>query len=97
VEKLLETAKSMFAIMQAGRNPESLSANFKTGLIPASKLVKLAFIVADLRSNRNLHKKRIWNPEQLEAIKVWVAANKSKLDTLFFVSSVVFSHGSPQI
>jgi len=96
-KKLLETAKSMFAIMQAGRNPESLSANFKTGFDTCFKVGKAGFIVADLRSNRNLHKKRIWNPEQLEAIKAWVAANKSKLDTLFFVSSVVFSHGSPQI
>jgi phosphodiesterase/alkaline phosphatase D-like protein len=96
-KELLETAKSMFALMQAARNPEPLSKDFETGFDTCFKVGKAGFIVADLRSNRNLRKRRIWNPEQLEAIKAWVAANKSEMETLFFVSSVVFSHGSPQI
>src|SRR5207244_8629250 len=34
---------------------------------------------------------------QLESIRRWVEANKNVLDVLFFVSTVVFSHGSPEI
>ncbi len=96
-EELLKTAKSMFATMQAVRNPEPLSRNFETGFDTCFKVGKAGFVVADLRSNRNLRQKRIWNCDQLNAIKEWVAANRSDLETLFFVSSVVFSHGSPRI
>jgi phosphodiesterase/alkaline phosphatase D-like protein len=106
---LFETAKEMFRIMQASRNPEPLSKNFADGFDTCFKVGKAGFVVADLRSNRNIRqfnkicdgKKvwigQIWLPTQLDAIKKWVATNKKDLDTLFFVSSVVFSHGAPLV
>lgn len=94
---LFGTAKEMFRIMQASRNPDPLSRNFETGFDTCFTVGKAGFVVADLRSNRNVRIKRIWKCEQLEAIKAWVAKNKKDLHTLFFVSSVVFSHGDPEI
>lgn len=106
---LFETAKEMFRIMQASRNPDPPSKNFINGFDTCFKVGKAGFVVADLRSNRNIRqfyetcggKKvwigQIWDPQQLRAIKDWVADNKKDLDTLFFVSSVVFSHGAPLV
>jgi hypothetical protein len=60
-------------------------------------------VVADLRSNRNVRggatikEGVIWLPQQLQAIKKWIEANRQDLDTLFFVSTVVFSHGAPSV
>jgi hypothetical protein len=94
---LFGTAKEMFRIMQASRNPDPLSKNFENGFDTCFTVGKAGFVVADLRSNRNVKKYRMWKCEQLEAIKTWVANNKQDLHTLFFVSSVVFSHGDPEI
>lgn len=94
---LFGTAKEMFRIMQASRNPDPLSQNFENGFDTCFTVGKAGFVVADLRSNRNLRKYRLWKSEQLDAIKTWVANNKQDLHTLFFVSSVVFSHGAPLI
>jgi hypothetical protein len=94
---LFDTAKEMFRIMQASRNPDPLSKNFETGFDTCFTVGKAGFVVADLRSNRNVRKHQMWKCEQLEAIKAWVAKNKSELHTLFFISSVVFSHGDPKI
>lgn len=95
--RLFQTAREMFALMQASRNPDPLSPNFAGGFDTCFRVGKAGFVFADLRSNRNVKKKKVWDPEQLEAIKTWVATNKHHLHTLFFVSSVVFSHGAPKI
>ena len=106
---LFETAKEMFRIMQASRNPDPLSRNFASGFDTCFKVGKAGFVVADLRSNRNIRRfykicnrkkvwiGQIWSPEQLESIRNWIATNKKDLDTLFFISSVVFSHGAPLV
>jgi hypothetical protein len=105
--RLLETAKGMFGIMQASRNPEPLAKNF--GFDTCFRVGKAGFVIADLRSNRNIRqfyetregKKvwigQVWLPQQLDAIKKWIDVERDKLDTLFFVSSVVFSHGAPSV
>jgi len=106
---LFGTAREMFQIMQASRNPDPLSKDFADGFDACFKVGRAGFVVADLRSNRNIRYSRgirdgkeawigrIWRPEQLQAIKNWIQANKKDLDTLFFVSSVVFSHGAPVV
>lgn len=94
---LFESAKGVFKVMQAQRNPDPLSPNYERGFDFCFRVGKAAFVVADLRSNRNKRIKQIWDPRQLEEIREWVQDNKSEFDTLFFVSSVVFSHGSPDI
>jgi hypothetical protein len=131
-QALFETAKAMFRIMQASRNPEPLSKDFSEGFDTCFRVGGAAFAVADLRSNRNsraiektvdgktTYEGRIWLPEQMEAIRSWINAERLKdaqrledaksqgdekvkeaeratLDTLFFVSSVVFSHDAPVI
>lgn len=108
-KELFGTAKEMFRIMQATRNPDPLSVGFAQGFDNCFRVGTAGFVVADLRSNRNsrqiknaangktTYEGRIWLPEQLDAIRNWVNANKQDIDTLFFVSSVVFSHGSPAI
>jgi alkaline phosphatase D len=94
---LFEAASSVFKQMQAARNPDPLSPDYKDGLDFCFKVGGAGFVVADLRSNRNVSEQRIWKPEQLENIRRWVEANNQNLHTLFFVSTVVFSHGAPQI
>ena len=108
-KKLFDTAKEMFRIMQAARNPDPLSSDFSRGFDTCFTVGRAGFAVADLRSNRKsrelkdtvngkiVYEGRIWLPEQMEGIRSWVKANKSEIDTLFFVSSVVFSHSAPQI
>jgi len=108
-KELFETAKHTFRLMQASRNPDPLSQEFATGFDTCFKVGKAGFVIADLRTNRNIRKfhkisngkkvwmGQIWLPEQLNAIKGWIAANRQDLDTLFFVSSVVFSHGAPAV
>ncbi len=94
---LFEAAQSVFKLMQAGRNPDPPSEDFKSGFDTCFKIGRAGFAVADLRSNRNVRRGRVWLPEQLDAIKNWVEENKADIDTFFFVSPVVFSHGAPQI
>jgi len=106
---LFNAAKDMFRIMQASRNPDPLSNDFALGFDTCFSVGRAGFVMADLRSHRNVRAfrrtengksefaGRIWLPEQLQLIKDWVAANRKSLDTLFFVSPVVFSHGAPQI
>jgi phosphodiesterase/alkaline phosphatase D-like protein len=104
---LLGTAKEMFALMQASRNPAQLAP--ESGFDTCFRVGKAGFVLADLRSSRNIRHAseyvngektwvgRIWKPEQLEAIKKWIDRERNNLDTLFFVSTVVFSHGAPSI
>jgi hypothetical protein len=103
---LFETAREMFTLMQASRNPPPLFNGYSSGFDTCFRIGKAGFVIADLRSNRNVRFKiddkgnyegRIWLPEQRQAIRNWVEANKEHIDTLFFVSSVVFSHGAPQV
>ncbi len=108
-KELFETAKGMFRIMQASRNPDQPSNEFDKGFDACFKVGRAGFAIADLRSNRNVRKDKefvdgklnyigqIWRPEQKQAIANWVTANKEHIDTLFFVSSVVFSHGAPTV
>jgi len=105
-EALFKTAKEMFKIMQASRNPDPPSSDFCEGFDTCFLVGRAGFAIADLRSNRKSrmvknvdgkYEGRIWLPEQMEAISNWVEANKKDLDTLFFVSSVVFSHDAPLI
>lgn len=46
---LFGTAKEMFRIMQASRNPDPLSKNFENGFDTCFKVGKAGFLVADLR------------------------------------------------
>jgi hypothetical protein len=105
-KELFATASEMFKLMQASRNPAPLFDGFSKGFDTCFKVGKAGFVLADLRTNRNRrftidedgeYEGRIWLPEQLDAIERWVNENKQDIDTLFFVSSVVFSHGAPQI
>lgn len=107
--ELFNAAKDMFRIMQASRNPDPLSNDFELGFDTCFRVGRAGFVMADLRSHRNVRafKKtengksvfegRIWLPEQLQLIRDWIAANRKNLDTLFFISPVVFSHGAPQV
>lgn len=95
--RLFETAKQAFQHMQASRNPEPLSKDYKTGFDTCFKIGRSGFALVDLRSNRNVRKKQIWLEEQFEAMKSWVEANRNDIDTFFFTTPVVFSHGSPRI
>jgi hypothetical protein len=100
---LFGTAKEMFRIMQASRNPAPVAANYSTGFDTCFKVGKAGFVVADLRTNRNIRggattkEGLIWLPQQRQAIRNWINNNRSELHTLFFVSSVVFSHGAPSV
>lgn len=106
---LFNAAKDLFRIMQASRNPEPLSPGFAKGFDTCFNVGRAGFVLADLRSHRNVrafkstvngkteYEGQIWLPEQLRAITYWVEANRGKLDTLFFVSPVVFSHAAPQV
>jgi len=108
-KQLFATAKAMFTVMQASRNPDPLFSDSSRGFDTCFRVGRAGFAVADLRSNRKSrevknivngkieYEGQIWLPDQMKAIGTWVEANKSKIDTLFFVSSVVFSHSAPQI
>ncbi len=94
---LFEAARSVFAQMQAARNPDPLSPDYEDGFDFCFRVGGAGFAVADLRSNRNVRRGRLWKPKQLENIDNWIEANREGMHTLFFVSPVVFSHGAPQI
>lgn len=93
--RMFEAARSVFLHMQAVRNPDPLSKNYEHGFDMCFKIGRAGFVIPDLRSNRNVHEPRIMLPEQLDSIKQWVEARKDAIDILFFVSTVVFSHGDP--
>jgi hypothetical protein len=94
---LFTVAKSVFERMQASRNPAPPVLHYPYGFDTCFRIGSAGFAVADLRSNRNVRKRRLWLPEQLEAIKQWVHTHKEGMHTFFFVSPVVFSHGALQI
>jgi hypothetical protein len=106
---LFNAARDLFRMMQALRNPEPLSNGFVTGFDTCFRVGRAGFVLADLRSHRNVrafkttkngksgYEGQIWLPEQLQLIKDWIRGNREHLDTLFFVSPVVFSHAAPQV
>jgi hypothetical protein len=96
-QRLFETAFKAFSIMQASRNPPALAANSRDGLDFCFRVGNWAFVFMDLRTNRNLRLRRLLTPEQASRIRKWVDDNKRNIHTLFVVSPVVFSHGSPVI
>lgn len=107
--ELFGSAKEMFRAMQASRNPDPLSKDFAGGFDACFRVGRAGFVVGDLRTNRNIRHARgtrdgqevwigrLWKPEQLDRIKKWVEGNKNEIDTLFFVSTVFFSHGAPVV
>ena len=96
-KRLFETAFKAFSLMQASRNPPALAANPREGLDFCFRVGNWGFVFMDLRTNRNLRLRRLLTPEQASRIRKWVDDNKRTIDTLFVVSPVVFSHGSPVI
>lgn len=92
---LFDAASFAFGEMQAARNPAPLASDRKDGYDCCFTIGKLGFILLDLRTHRNLRKQVLMAPEQISRIKNWVNLNKQNIQTLFVVSPVVFSHGSP--
>ncbi len=101
---LFSAADKAFAYMQAIRNPTD-SLTVKNGVKSHDfcfTVGRCGFVMADLRSNRNLFadgkdgkKGVLWKPEQLDSIKEWVEGRVGSIDTLFFVTPVVMAHGDP--
>lgn len=94
---LFDAAKEVFTQMQASRNPPPLSNDPAKEFDFYFRIGRAGFAVPDLRSNRNKRLPRIMRPEQLTALRKRVEADREHLDVLFFVSTVVFSHGAPTI
>ena len=94
---LFDAAFKSFRLMQATRNPAPLTDNPREGFDFCFRVGKWGFVFMDLRTHRNLRLRRLLVPEQAERIKRWVEANRREMHTLFLVSPVVFSHGSPVV
>lgn len=94
---LFDAASEAFEAMQASRNPPPLSAQRKDGFDSCFRINKWGFVLLDLRTNRNLRQNRMMTPDQTQRIRNWVEQNKKDMHTLFVVSPVVFSHGSPVV
>ncbi|MES2309507.1 MAG: alkaline phosphatase D family protein [Verrucomicrobiota bacterium] len=92
---LFQTAKEAFTVMQASRNPDPLDQ--KEGFDFCFKVGRAGFCLMDLRSHRNVRLPRITTEKQRALVKSWVAQHRNEIDTFFFVSTVVFSHGAPLI
>lgn len=92
---LFEAAFSAFSIMQASRNPAPLAVDPHDGLDFAFRVGRWGFLFLDLRTNRNVRRHQLLTEEQSSRIRSWVESNRADLRTLFVVSPVVFSHGSP--
>ena len=83
--------------MQAPRNPPPLAADVRDGRDFCFRVGPWGFVFMDLRTNRNLKQRRILTAGQADRIRQWVEDDRQDLHTLFMVSTVVFSHGSPPI
>ena len=94
---LFNAASKTFSIMQASRNPAPLSADTTEGFDFCFRMGKWGFVSLDLRTNRNLRLHTLHTKAQFDRIRTWVEENQQNLETLFVVSPVVFSHGSPVI
>lgn len=96
-QRLFDAASAAFGSMQVPRNPAPLSADPKEGRDFCFRVGPWGFVFMDLRTNRNLKQHRILSDGQGYRIRQWVAENRKNLHTMFLVSTVVFSHGSPPI
>ena len=94
---LFDAAFKTFSTMQASRNPAPLTEKPQDGLDFGFKVGQWGFIFLDLRTNRNLRLGRLHTDEQFDRIREWVEANQKEIQTLFVISPVVFSHGSPVV
>src|SRR6185503_13564075 len=94
--RLFAAAKRVFWSMQASRNPtEQPDDVAKAGPFDCCfKIGGSAFVMCDLRTNRNVRVPAIWSEAQMAAARAWVDA-QDDVDTLFFVSPVVFAHSHP--
>lgn len=92
---LFDAASKAFSCMQASRNPEPLQEEPTEGFDFCFRVGKWGFAFLDLRTNRNVKKGQLMSAAQADRIRQWVEANQEELHTLFVVSPVVFSHGSP--
>ena len=90
-----DTAKQFFWNMQAIRNPNIFNVGVEGPFDTCFRVGNCGFVMADLRSKRNYRLQQIWLDEQFERVKQWVSKQKD-MDTLFFVSTVVFAHGDPK-
>ena len=96
-QNLFNAASAAFGSMQAPRNPPPLAADVRDGRDFCFRVGPWGFVFMDLRTNRNLKQRRILTAGQADRIRQWVEDNRQDLHTLFMVSTVVFSHGSPPI
>ena len=96
-QNLFEAAFKSFSLMQGSRNPAPLNPNTREGLDFGFLVGKFGFIFLDLRTNRNLRLRRLLTEDQGYRLRKWVEDNKTKMQALFVISPVVFSHGSPVI
>lgn len=94
---LFESAFQAFALMQASRNPPTLATDTRDGLDFCFRIGPWGFVFMDLRTNRNLRRRRIITPDQADRIRKWIDTNRREMQTVFVASSVVFSHGSPVV
>lgn len=94
---LFDAAFKSFAVMQASRNPQILAEDPKDGLDFCFRIGKWGFAFLDLRTNRNLRLNRLHTDEQFDRVTKWVRENQKGIHTLFVISPVVFSHGSPVV
>lgn len=96
-QNLFEAAFKSFSLMQGSRNPAPLNPNTREGLDFGFLVGKFGFIFLDLRTNRNLRLRRLLTEDQGYRLRKWVEDNKTKMQALFVISPVVFSHGSPVV
>ena len=96
-QRLFDAAFKAFSLMQASRNPTPLAADPRDGLDFCFRVGPWGFVFLDLRTNRNLRLKRLQTQAQFDRVRAWIEANRKDLQTIFVVSPVVFSHGSPVI
>lgn len=96
-QRLFNSAFTAFSVMQASRNPPPLAKDPKDGLDFCFKVGKWGFAFMDLRTNRNLRMRRLLTEAQAARLRQWVEENRTDMRTLFVISPVVFSHGSPVI
>lgn len=90
-----KSAKHSFWNMQAARNPDTFGLAENGPFDTCFTVGRSAFVLADLRSNRNYRRKEIWLDEQIGKIKKWIS-EQNGIDTLFFLTPVVFAHGDPK-
>jgi alkaline phosphatase D len=91
-QKVFLAAKEAYAEFQHSHNPEPLRAG---GMSYAFRFGAAAFLVLDLRGERNRPEKRLMSEDQWEAIENWLGSEEGKV--LFLVSSVPVVHVSREM